>query len=194
MIRIIIISLSVLLMSACGQAPPVPTDYFYKLTLPQGEIEKKNITDKVIYISGFNAEGLYNERALLYINDNDGRQLVQHHYHFWVTSPPRLLQDFLIKYLHYSTNSTMIVTGPASTDSIKISAKVLQFEYQTTGSKNSANVAIEFRVDYYGKDLPILVKQYKTEETFKGSNIEDIVAAFNQGVLNIFSQFLGDLK
>lgn len=194
MIRLFSACLLMVILSACGQVPPVPTDYFYRLTLPQGPVEKQNITDKVIYISGFNAEGLYNERALLYINDDDGRELVQHHYHFWVTSPPRLLQDFLVEYLHSTTTTSMIITGPASTDGLKISGKVLQFEYQPSGSSYSVNVAIELRVDEYGKDLPLISKQYKAVEAANGKNIEEIVSAFNKATLNIYNQFLEDLK
>lgn len=182
-------------LTACGGVPPVPSDHFYRLTSPQQkDIEKQQISDSVIYVGNFIADGLYNERALLFVKGDEGRELQQHHYHFWITSPPHLLHDYLIDYLRKVDAAPMIIDGTNTKGRIKISGKVLGFEYQTIDSTKTANVVLELRLDKYGEERPIIIKEYRANEPVNGDNMVEIVAAFNRAVLAIYKQFLIDIK
>ena len=179
-------------VTACGDVPPVPTDHFYRLTMPQG-MEKQQIPDGVIYVGDFNAEGLYNERPLLYINDQEGRELRQHHYHFWVTSPAHLLHDYLIDYLRSASTASVVMSGPSAEGGMKISGKVLEFEYQTTGN-STANVALELRLERHGEELPGILREYRVNEPINGDSMAEIIAAFNRATLSIYNQFVADIR
>ena len=153
MMRYLKLILFMLILTACGSAPPVPTDTFYRLTLPEQGVDKQRLTESVIHVGNFIAEGLYNERAMLYTDDQNGMRLLQHHYHFWVTSPPRLLREYMVEFLRASDSAPMVITDSSrDEDSYRISGKVLGFEIQTTGELATANVNLELRVDTGGEN------------------------------------------
>ena len=181
------------MLAACGSAPPVPTDSFYRLTLPQ-DIGKQQIGDSVIHVGNFIGEGLYNERAILYTDDQHGRKIIQHHYHFWITSPPRMLREHMVEFLRESDSAPMVITDSSKGDGLRISGKVLDFEKQTAGDVITANVALELRVDIAGEDLPRLIKQYRLKEPVNGNSMTDVVESFNTAVFKIYSEFTADIR
>ena len=193
MIRKILIITVLIGLMACGEAPPVPTDHFYRLTLPQQGMEKQQLPVDVIYVGDFRAEGLYNERALLYTNDSDSRELRQHHYHFWITSPSHLLRDHMIDYLRRSSTA-MVIGEPGSDDGIKLTGKILEFVYQSGNNPGTADVSMELRLHRPDNDKPVLLKVYSISEPVNGTNMNEIVAAFNRATLTIYGQFLQDFR
>lgn len=193
MIRRYIQLIPVLVMLAgCGSAPPVPTDSFYRLTLPQ-DIGKQRISENVIHVGNFIGEGLYNERAILYTDDQHSRKIIQHHYHFWITSPPRMLREHMVAFLRESDSAPMVITDSSKGDGLRISGKVLDFEKQTAGKVITANVALELRVDIAGEDLPRFIKQYRLKEPVNGNSMTDVVESFNSAVFKIYSEFTADI-
>ena len=56
----------------------------------------------------FQADGLYRERAILY-SENE-IEIKQYHYHHWVDSPSRLLQEHLADMLSSSGISKIVLT------------------------------------------------------------------------------------
>jgi ABC-type uncharacterized transport system auxiliary subunit len=183
-----------MILAACGSSPPVPTDSFYRLTLPLQGIEKHRITDGSIHIGNFIGEGLYNERAILYSDDEHGRKIIQHHYHFWLTSPPRMLREHMVTFLRESDSSPMVITDSSRGDGLRISGKVLDFEKQTAGDAVTANVGLELRVDVAGEDLPRFIKQYRLKEPVSGTSMTDVVESFNNAVFKIYSEFAADIR
>jgi len=183
-----------MILTSCGSAPPVPTDKFYRLTLPAQDMEKLRVTEGVIHVGNFIAEGLYNERALLYTDDQHGMRLLQHHYHFWLTSPPRLLREYLVEFLRESNSAPMVITDSSKGEGYRISGKVLEFEIQTIGDKSSANVGLELRVDVGGEDLPRYIKHYQLKEDISGNSMTDTVASFNTAVNKIYSEFTAEIR
>lgn len=194
MMRYLQLILFLMILTACGSAPPVPTDKFYRLTLPAQVTEKQRVTEGVIHVGNFIAEGLYNERALLYTDDQHGMRLLQHHYHFWLTSPPRMLREHMVEFLRESGSASMVITDSSRGEGFRISGKVLEFEIQTTGDLATANVALELRVDVAGEDLPRFIQQYRLKEDISGSSMTDTVAGFNSAVYKIYSEFVADIR
>jgi ABC-type uncharacterized transport system auxiliary subunit len=182
-----------LMFAACGSTPPVPTDSYYRLTLPPLGVEKQRITDEVIHVGSFTGEGLYNERAVLYTGDEHGRRIVQHHYHFWLTTPPRMLREHMVEFLRAADSAPMIITDSSRGDGLRISGKVLDFEKQTAGDVITANVGLELRVDTAGEDLPRFIKQYRLKEPVSGTLMTDTIESFNAAVLKIYREFVADI-
>ena len=194
MTRYLYVAVVLMLLTGCGDSPPVPTDYFYRLTLPAEGVEKNHITSEVIYVGSFVAEGLYNERALLYTEDEHGRELQQHHYHFWVTSPPHMLRDYLVDFLRTADVAPTIIAESNPDQGLEISGKVIEFEKQKGAGAWIANVGIELRLQATGEKLPRLVKQYHLQEPITSDAMTDTVAGFNTAVWKIYNEFLSEIR
>lgn len=180
-------------VTACGSVPPVPTDHFYRLTLPAQGINSRHVTSDVIHIGNFNAQGLYNERALLYTTDPGGRELQQHRYHFWVTSPPHLLRDYLVEFLRAADSAPVVVAGFSRDKGPRISGRILEFEYRTAKGTRTVNLGLELRVDRRGEDVPVIIREYRWQEPVAGNAMDDIVAAFNRALTTLYNEFLQDI-
>ena len=182
-----------LTLAACGENPPVPVDHFYRLELQHQPSTSGRITGGTIYVSSFEAEGIYNERAILFSEDNN-RVLKQYHYHFWSSPPPEMLRSYLVDYLRGSGAASMVVNDFSLNEGLSISGLVQGFEKRTGNDQVSIHVAIELRADRIGEEPPKLIKQYVVDQKIDSSNLDDIVAGFNSAVDSIYDSFLGDLK
>lgn len=191
--RIIYLLFLTLIILACSSAPPVPTDHFYRLTLPTQGLTKTNLTEDMIYVGPILAEGLYNERALLFTGSSMG-ELKQRHYHFWLTSPPRLLRDHLVHFLREVELSPIILAETGSGDVVRIFGKLYAFEQTAFDNKSQVNIAIEFRVNKTGDELPLLLRDYRVEENINGGGQTDVIAAYDRAVIRLFSEFVNDLN
>jgi ABC-type uncharacterized transport system auxiliary subunit len=194
MMRVITSICLVILLAGCGAPPPVPTDHFYRLVIPEGEnYSASGLTGEVITVGAFLAEGLYNERALLYSRDNPSRELEQFHYHFWITSPPSLLRDYLVRLLRQAEISPMVITGVGPGKGLQITGRLIAFERQGSGDQPSANVILELRVDRQGDELPLLLREYSARSPIEGPAMTDVIMGFNAAADEIYSDFFVDL-
>jgi len=193
MIQRIFLSLLLASLWSCGQAPPVPVDHFYRLTPSSASVEKRRLTEEPVYVAVLFAEGLYNDRALLFSSDAQGSELRQHHYYFWYTSPPRLLRDYLVQFMRDADVSPLIMEDTGMSASLRVSGKVIEFERRQTSSGSTAGVTLELRVDKPDHDLPILLRQYRASVDIQGQEMPDVISAFNTAVDRICGEFLGDL-
>jgi len=90
----------ILLLSACGTNPPAPEDHFYRLadTVP-AVVYPRPLLPGSLSVTAFSAPAVLQSRAMTYAEAGQPLVLQQHHYHYWVEAPPRLLQQRLIRYL-----------------------------------------------------------------------------------------------
>lgn len=183
---------SIFLLSACGENPPVPVDHFYRLTLNPGTVTNQPLTDQTIFVGKFLSDGIYNERALLFSEDADNRELQQYHYYFWSITPPSLLRDYLVDYLRAADSAPVIVSDFSSGDGLKISGKILGFEKIKHSEDARVNVVLEIRLDKLGESVPRLVKTYQALEPVNGVSMDETVAAFNRAVDKVFADFIAD--
>ena len=187
-----IILVLIFILSACGENPPVPVDHFYRLTLNPGTITGQPLTDQTIFVGKFLSDGIYNERALLFSEDSDNRELQQYHYYFWSITPPSLLRDYLVDYLRAADSAPVIVSDFSSGDGLKISGKILGFEKIKHSEESMVNVVLEIRLDKLGESGPRLVKTYKALEPVNGVSMDETVAAYNRAVDKVFADFVAD--
>ena len=189
------VCLVLILMSlmSCGEAPPVPNDHFYRLTISSASMDKRRLTDGPIYIESFFAEGLYNDRALLFSNDEHASDLQQHHYYYWYTSPPRLLHDYLVQFMRNADVSPLIVDESGMRGNLRITGKVVEFERRQTTAGTTANVALELRLDNPDGNLPLLLRQYRASVDITGKDMAAVITGFNIAVDRIYREFLEDL-
>ena len=178
-------------MNSCVKQPPLPTDHYYRLPTLQ-DIEADEEVLNSISVIAFQADGLYRERAILY-SENE-IEIKQYHYHHWVDSPRRLLQEHLAERLRLSSISKVVLTTFEGNSNIIIKGKIKAFEQKKLNSKNSAFVSIEFRVDRNHESSPILYKQYTQVVDSDESSMTSTINAFGIAVNSIYESFYNDLR
>ena len=179
------------ILTSCVKQPPLPTDHYYRLPALQGINTDKEIIDSISVIN-FQADGLYRERAILY-SENEV-EIKQYHYHHWVDSPNRLLQEYLAERLRLSNISKVVLTTFEGNSNLIIKGKIKAFEQKRLSSKNSAFVSIEFRADRNNESQPILYKQYTQVVDSEDSSVTSAISAFGIAVNSIYESFYNDLK
>jgi len=181
-----------LALGGCGSAPQVSTDRFYQLQDTAVSVGPP-LTNGALLVQEFKSDGLRSERALLYVPSEGSAALEQHHYRFWSDAPPRMLQRELVAYLRAAGAAPVVVDeimrGSAA---LIVRGRLLRFEYET-GRVAQAHVAMELRLDRANSG-PILARAYSASVPIGEVTVEHAVAAIDQGVGEIFAQFLADMR
>ena len=179
------------ILTSCVKQPPLPTDHYYRLPALQGINADEEIINSISVIT-FQADGLYRERAILY-SENE-IEIKQYHYHHWVDSLNRLLQEHLVERLRLSGMSKVVLTEFEGNSNLIIKGKIKAFEQRKSGNKNSAFISIEFRADKNNEGQAILFKQYTQVVDSEESSMTSVVNAFGVAVNNIYESFYNDLR
>ena len=179
------------ILTSCVKQPPLPTDHYYRFPALQGINADEEIINSISVIT-FQADGLYRERAILY-SENE-IEIKQYHYHHWVDSLNRLLQEHLVERLRLSGISKVVLTEFEGNSNLIIKGKIKAFEQRKSGNKNSAFISIEFRADKNNEGQPILFKQYTQVVDSEESSMTSVVNAFGVAVNNIYESFYNDLR
>ncbi len=179
-----------LLLAGCSSQAPLPTDHYYRLPelrdIKPGEKRVGSIS-----VITFQAEGLYQERAILYTEDEI--ELKQYHYHLWADSPTRLLQERLAERLRLSSISDLVLNTFEGHSELIIKGQIKAFErFQQKGSE-SVYVKLLLQVNSNTKHAPILHKEYVQNVVLPSNNIANAIKAFAEAVDLIFSEFYIDL-
>ena len=185
------ILISLLILTGCVNQPPLPTDHYYRLPPIQGANSDKETVNSISVVA-FQADGLYRERAILY-SENEV-ELKQYHYHHWVDSPNRLLQEYLTDTLRLRKISKLVLTTFEGNSEFIIKGKIKAFEQKIIDNQNIAMVSIELRVDGNDQSFPILYKQYTETVNSEESSMASVINAFGIAINNIYESFYNDLK
>ncbi len=183
----------IFILSSCAQSPPVPDDHFYRMPWTHADLPMVKLTDGVIFVDNFIADGLYRERALIHAVDRSGLELKQYHYHHWIDTPARMLRDQLIRYLTESNVAVQVVDDSTIPYDIAIFGKIRSFERHKHGINDRIKVELEFRVDKTGERLPISVLTYNVQIDVHEDSMNEVVSAYGVALSQLFAQLLEDL-
>lgn len=180
------------ILAACAPQPPVPEDNFYRLPGAKLTTGHKQLFDEIA-VKRFDTDGLHSERALLYSDAEQPLQLHQYHYHHWVDSPPRLLQEHIISALR-SAGIAAAVTNydPANRRSVRLGGKIRSFEHIKSGNSATVVIDLELRMDDT-KGMPLVLKDYHIKLAAKSAQPHDLVTAYGQALTTIYEQFVTEL-
>ena len=189
--RSIILLSFFLVLTACSTQAPLPTDHYYRLPeLRDIDSDQKRLDS--ISVLNFKAVGLYQERAILYTEDQI--ELKQYHYHHWTDSPTRLLQERLAERLRLSGNSNLVLNTFEGNSALIIKGQVKAFERVQQKGSESVYVKLLLQVDSNTKGAPILHKEYVQTVILPSNNITNTIRAFAEAVDLIFNDFYVDLS
>ena len=183
-----------LVIGSCASAPPVPADKFYRLPDPVNISPGPALTDGVIRVERFEADGVHGERAVVFSDDGQGVSLQQHHYHFWADAPPLMLQHQLISYLRAAGAADIVVHKPSSEAALIVSGRIKRFERDLSGSAAVARIVLELSIEANDARVPLLIKDYEASVTAASDTLPASVTAFAQGISEIFAAFLIDAR
>lgn len=186
-----ILFFSFLLISACSSQAPLPTDHYYRLPELTGvKAEEKHVNS--ISVISFQANGLHKERAILY-TEND-IELRQYHYHHWVDSPHRLIQQRLAERLRQSNIADIVLTTFEGNSDLIIKGQIKAFERLLNDSNDSIKILVHIRVDEIEGDLPILYREYSKTIDVHTPSMTAVIQAFNTAINEVNNEFYDDLK
>lgn len=123
------------LLAACGSAPPIPAERYYRLPPPAA---RHRLTPPP-RLERVEAPGPLRERPLLYSDDERGLVLQQQHYHAWLAPPPELVRRHLQACL-----GADVAVDPASDGAggWRLRVRLERFERVLAGDRASVAVVV----------------------------------------------------
>ena len=179
-----------LTLTACSSQAPLPTDHYYRLPELTGVSSDQKRVGSISVIT-FQAESLYQERAILYTENEI--ELKQYHYHYWTDSPTRLLQERLAERLRLSSISNLVLNTFEGNSELIIKGQIKAFERLQQKGSESVYVKLLLQVNSNTRNAPMLQKEYVQTVVLPSNTIASAIKAFAEAVDLIFSDFYDDL-
>lgn len=178
-----------------GTQGPVPEDRFYRLPVPDPVAETGPAVDGTVGVARLYADGLHNERALLYVRAERPLELHRHHYDYWVESPPRMLQQHLLEYLRAIEFAPRVIRHDAGADvDYVVSGRLLRFE-RLVGKAGSSAVAVslELALEPRAASGPGQVRTYSVVRPVADESIYAAVQGFARALEEMYARFAAEL-
>lgn len=184
---------SALALSACSSGA-VPRDTFYRLgalAAPQALVGGP--IKGTVEIPPFRAQGIVNERAVLY--RESARELAQYNYHTWIEPASQMASRAFIEALRAAQAFTAVASPEMRQNrDYELLGDVREWEHvlpQAGGP--AAAIAIDISLRRTGDNREMIVKSYRVNEPVAGDTIDAVVQGFTTGLDKIIAQVLGDL-
>jgi ABC-type uncharacterized transport system auxiliary subunit len=177
-----------LVLAGCGGGS-VPPDVYYRLNAPADvALRAGGPMAGTVDVAPFRAEGLLNDRAIVYRTAAD--TFAGYSYHFWWAAPGALLQQSLVDVLRRAKAFDIVATPELRLDrTYEIVGRVRRLEH--TGGAVAVEIELLLRVARSG--APLLFKTYTQDVRTADPSVPAAVAAFSAAVNAIWAAFLADL-
>ncbi len=184
---------SALALSACSSGA-VPRDTFYRLGAPAAPQALAGGPIKgTVEIPPFRAQGIVNERAVLY--RESARELAQYNYHTWIEPASQMASRAFVEALRAAQAFTAVASPEMRQNrDYELLGDVREWEHvlpQAGGP--AAAIAIDISLRRTGDNREMIVKSYRVNEPVAGDSIDAVVQGFTTGLDKIIAQVLGDL-
>ena len=188
---------SVLLVNGCVSQPAVPQDYFYRLPAihPDTAFDTK-LVNGIIAVDQLDADGVYRERPLLYVDAQRPLEVLQYHYRHWIQIPSQLIQDNMVDYMREANIADGVERySSGRRHDFLIRGRLHKFERLVEKDRSIAvvQVEIEFR-KRHEQGTEKITKMYQSQKTAQGQTIHDSVTAFGEALRQIYEDMLIDIK
>ena len=199
MIRILNLNLifaSIGFLTACGSAPPVPEDQYYRL---QAIYASEPLTTKplagTIEVDRFVADGLTSERAIVYSDIQKPNQVRAYHYDFWIKPPTVMLRDELVSFLRKSKISDAVVTPEMRVNAeYALTGKIKHLEQVKMESGYRTILEVELGLRHPNTGKLLFLDTYRLENDALGSSVGAAVNSLNTALSIIYSEFLTSIS
>ncbi len=176
------------LLVGCGGSS-VPPASNYRLS-PAADVAPRagGPLPGTVDVPSFRADGLLNERAIVY--RTGGNALAGYSYHYWWSSPATLLQQSLVDTLRRASAFELVATPELRLNrTYEVVGRIRKLEH--TGSGVSVEIELLLRVARTG--APLVFKSYTQEIAAADSSVPAAVNAFSTAINNIWAAFIADM-
>lgn len=181
------------MVAACGSAPPVPEDQFYRLRVTPEPSAGKKLLPGTLEIERFVADGLTAGRPIVYSESGKPYQVREYHYHFWTQPPTVMLRDELVAFLRAAKVSDAVVTPEMRVPAdFVVTGKIIRLE-NVVGTPSQAVLELEIAVRKASGGKLVFLDTYRIESDARASGVDDAVSALNNALAAIYRNFLSDL-
>ena len=182
-------------MLGCS-AGSVPQDHFYRLNVsaPQKSNPSTPRYHGVLTVERLAGDGPISERAVLYTR-NDGSELQQHHYHYWIEPPPLMIQEQLVADLKERGAATTVVTPEMRIQpDYVITGRIKRFERVMQNGTDRVVVEVRLTLTEVGENRLVWNETYRVETPVEGEGVNAAVRAFNRGVSELVGRLADDIS
>ncbi len=192
--RFILSLLAMAPLVACS-SDPVPRDTFYRLGAPATPAVLAGGPVKgTVEVPLFKAQGIINERAVLY--RQAARELSQYSYHAWLEPPSVMLQRVFVGALRDAQAFTAVATPDMRLDrNYELTGNILEWEHVLPQGGNGPAVAIALEIGLrrVAGNQQVIMKTYRVTEPAAGESVDAATMAFTSGLDKVVAQFLADV-
>jgi ABC-type uncharacterized transport system auxiliary subunit len=185
-----------LALSACGAAPPVPEDHFYRLqAVYASDPLPSRLLPGTIEVERFVADGLTSERAIVFSEAGKPNQVKAYHYHFWIKSPTVMLRDELVSFLRASKISDAVVTPDMRVQAgYALTGKIKHLEQIRAKDQTRTLLEVEFGLRNPKNGKLLFLDSYRIENVAGGKGVATAVDSLNTALSIMYSDFLNDVS
>ncbi|MFQ6017990.1 MAG: ABC-type transport auxiliary lipoprotein family protein [Kiloniellaceae bacterium] len=195
MSRLVLLALLVAGLGGCaGSAPPVPRDHYYRVLVPSPAAPSETVRfPGVLSVKPLEADGLLRERPLLFSPSGRPHEMQQHHYHYWVDPPPRMLQGQLVDYLRGSGLAEAVITPELRIrPNFEVTGRIKRLERLLGGGPPRVVAELELALVRTAGNELVVIKTYAAEVASADGSVESSILALNAALAEIFARFLAD--
>ena len=193
MLRSLALIMLVMMLQACSISPAnIPSDHFYRLASAEVKAEPEKIFDR-IQLKPVHVEGLYHERAMLFVEQDRPLEIQRYHYHFWAEPPAQLVHKHVTQHLLSAANTVTEIATEQAVDRV-ITPEILRFERITGGSEIQLQLTVQFTVHYPAQPQQDWIKVYSLQQPVSSSDMHDTVQAFSVALDQMATNFLVDIR
>lgn len=190
------IALVALVLSACVSAPPIPEQNYYLLPEPHPTVVyAKPLVATALSVPRLRANGVYNERAMIYVDDTNPLDLHTYHYHSWNDVPALMIRDHLVAYLRASHAAPQVLDPAGGAFSReRVVGRILHFERRISDTIVKVDVQLELGIARADGTWLFEPHTYRAVLAAPDRSVHASAATFGRALDAICARFLAELK
>jgi ABC-type uncharacterized transport system auxiliary subunit len=182
-------------LAGCGgEGVPVPTDRFHRLTVgAPATVYQTPQLEGTVEVDRFNATGVLQDRAIIFIEHDNPNVMHQYHYQLWSDPPTRMLQMATVDYLRATHLADQVVkTGLRVVPAYTLIGDIKKLEH-VVGNSSSVQVELEFGLRDHRDGSLVWVKSYTATKVVDDDSVAAATRAIGEAVKEILATLSADL-
>ncbi len=185
--RLMVVLAGLFMLAGCSSAPPIPTNSFYRLDIGAPEERLKSpALNGILSVQVGASIPLYRDRALLHSEAGSEATLQRYHYHYWVDTPPHLLQIELADYLRDAGIATVVVMPEDGVDeAYRLRLDIDRFEHLRGPNGGTVRVGLRVFLIERSSGKLMLQDRLEAEAVVQGDDYPQLAAGYQHAVTKV---------
>lgn len=174
----------------------MPEESFYRLDAgAPAVVQAIPEFDGVLSVQFVAAAPLYRDRAMLYTEPSAPARLQRYHYHYWIDTPPLLLQRGLADYLRSAGLASRVVTPDEGVDAERRLRVVLErFEHERGPHGGRVNVMWTLTLSERPSGRLVQQERLQAAAEVRGDEFSAVADAYARAVTDLYARSLDMLN